>query len=483
MAFGFRTPKVVQQFGAAARDHCRSNAGIQAEVLQGEGSANTYEKAGTGSVINITFMSPTLTRTSAWQVSDIYTGSDHRAITMEIRDGRFKRKNTNVSTGFRVSTLDPQALISMMKGLAYDERKNANENAICIKKATNGGNGCPPVYWWTDAIAKARRKYHQARRQYMRSRGRPNFASLQRLYKSLRSALKKKISASKKQCFAKLCDDANARPWGTAYKLVMGKLAAFSQPTPTCPEQLSNIVAHLFPPSVALQPQQEPSPLQSVNISKFKNAAEVLAEVKRIKVEKAPGPDMIPNKALKIIMTERLEIFVRLFNACFAQRTFPEAWKMRGLVLLPKGNQNDNLAAYRPLCILNTVAKIYERLICNRIEVALSEGPGLSQYDAIGLVHKLASEAIQGARWRGGSKKYCLVPSYLVDIVSEYLSNRQLLTILRRAVEAMQFQQVFLRARSWVLPSGTACTTEYSTYSSLKELRSLASQTILLSSQ
>ncbi|XP_043064424.1 uncharacterized protein LOC122320310 [Drosophila ficusphila] len=242
-------------------------------TLANTGTANTYEKAGMGSVIDITFMSSTLTRTSAWQVSEIYTGSDHRAITMEIRDGRFKRKNTNASTGFRDSTLDPQALILMAEDLVYDERKNANENAVGIKKATwsacaasmqrrrAGGNGCPPVYWWTDAIAEARRKCHQARRQYMRSRGRPDFASLQRLYKSVRSALKKEISASKKQCFAKLCDDADTRPWGTAYKLVMGKLAAFSQPTPTCPEQLSNIVAQLFPPSVALQPQQEPSPL------------------------------------------------------------------------------------------------------------------------------------------------------------------------------------------------------------------------------
>ncbi|GBP82181.1 hypothetical protein EVAR_60291_1 [Eumeta japonica] len=72
----------------------------------------------------------------------------------------------------------------------------------------------------------------------------------------------------------------------------------------------------------------------------------------------------------------------------------------------------------RPLCMLNTADKIFERIIQQRIEAAVEPlladnlygfRKGRSTLDAINLVVNTAREAISGTRWKCGTKKYCLV--------------------------------------------------------------------------
>uniref|UniRef100_A0ABD2W289 Reverse transcriptase domain-containing protein n=1 Tax=Trichogramma kaykai TaxID=54128 RepID=A0ABD2W289_9HYME len=120
-------------------------------------------------------------------------------------------------------------------------------------------------------------------------------------------------------------------------------------------------------------------------------------------------------------------------------------------------------SSYRPLCMLDTVGKILERIICDRLEV-FTERPGSlserqygfrkrrSTIDAIEDVISIACEAIAGKRWYHGTKKYCavvtidvrnalhsarwdnifaalrrlLVPDYLLRIISSYFSTRVL---------------------------------------------------------
>ncbi|XP_070067110.1 uncharacterized protein [Drosophila virilis] len=102
---------------------------------------------------------------------------------------------------------------------------------------------------------------------------------------------------------------------------------------------------------------------------------EVLSIAAKLKADKSPGPDGIPNGRL---------------------------------VLIPKpGKELDDPSSYRPLCMLDTMGKIFERIICNRLECKLAEVRGLSERqfgfrkhrsttDAIRAVAELAEDAIQG---------------------------------------------------------------------------------------
>ncbi|XP_046868751.1 uncharacterized protein LOC124461242 [Drosophila willistoni] len=80
----------------------------------------------------------------------------------------------------------------------------------------------------------------------------------------------------------------------------------------------------------------------------------------------------------------------------------------------------DIASSYRPICLIDTVGKVLEGLINTRLNDLISRSNGLSEnqfgfrkarstIDAISKVVNIAANAIEGSRWKGGSKKYCLV--------------------------------------------------------------------------
>ncbi|KAM8702705.1 hypothetical protein ACLKA7_000835 [Drosophila subpalustris] len=153
-------------------------------------------------------------------------------------------------------TLDDDALLIMMDTMhiqaSDDAYVYANNKALAIQNASNvsmlqkrkGGNYRKPVHWWNGNIADARKQCLVARRRQQRSRGRPNFLQLLDVYREKRAILKRTFKRSKALCWDNLCAEADEKPFGTAYKIVMGKLAR--RPMPTDPEQLLDIVTTLF---------------------------------------------------------------------------------------------------------------------------------------------------------------------------------------------------------------------------------------------
>ncbi|XP_070855029.1 uncharacterized protein [Drosophila suzukii] len=76
--------------------------------------------------------------------------------------------------------------------------------------------------------------------------------------------------------------------------------------------------------------------------------AEVLAALRKTKIEKAPGPDGIPNCALHTMVANYPGMFTEMYNRFLTQRTFPIGCKRQRLVLIPKpGKNSTNLERYR----------------------------------------------------------------------------------------------------------------------------------------
>lgn len=88
----------------------------------------------------------------------------------------------------------------------------------------------------------------------------------------------------------------------------------------------------------------------------------------------APGPDGIPGRVWVLtqdVLGNRLR---QLFNG---NGMFPAIWKEARLVLLKKeGRPEDSPSAYRPICLLDEVGKLFERIIATRLNIHLvREGP------------------------------------------------------------------------------------------------------------
>ncbi|KAH8303893.1 hypothetical protein KR059_009212, partial [Drosophila kikkawai] len=175
-----------------------------------------------------------------------------------------------------------------------------------------------PTFWWSDEIADLRSKCLHARRQMTRARGSSRLVECSEAYKSARRALKLAIREAKRECFLRLCDEAENDPWGGAYRLVVKGLKAGST-APSDPEALDSIA--LFPrgaPVVLTQSSAERHPNVDCEVSE----GEVIRTGRSVRPKKAPGPDAVPNRALKLAIALHPKEFATLYAICLQEGTF-----------------------------------------------------------------------------------------------------------------------------------------------------------------
>lgn len=187
------------------------------------------------------------------------------------------------------------------------------------------------------------------------------------------------IRKVKDEAWKKLCDEVKHDPWGRPYKLVMEKL---SKPPPIpeldTPGRIEQIVSGLFPKHPIRDRYATPHPPLAENLRKI-DKTEICLAARSLKSNIAPGPDGITNEAVKTIVALKPEVLETMYNTCLNEGVFPKVWKRARLVLLRKGNkQLDNLSSYRPLCLLDCLGKLFEKVIDNRLRRYLDESDGLN---------------------------------------------------------------------------------------------------------
>ena len=192
--------------------------------------------------------------------------------------------------------------------------------------------------------------------------------------------------------------------------------------------------------------------------------SELKRAAKRLVPGKAPGSDGIPNEVLRTTIREKPQLILDLLNTCLERGHFPKQWKRQKLVLIPKSKNKDPKApsSWRPLCMLDSTGKLYERMILNRVQLELDnpENKGLSEmqygfragrstFNAVQEVQKIVNKAFSMKPKLGG---FCAVvtldvknafntanwehiyqapnrrlPLYLMRVTSSYLEDRTLM--------------------------------------------------------
>ena len=95
---------------------------------------------------------------------------------------------------------------------------------------------------------------------------------------------------------------------------------------------------------------------------------EIQDNLRSMKGYKAPGPDKLPPISLKMAPVEYLERLKNLYNACLRKNHHPKSWKEAKLILIPKPGKNHSTPdGYRPLSMLNSIAKLYEKIMTKRL--------------------------------------------------------------------------------------------------------------------
>jgi hypothetical protein len=114
--------------------------------------------------------------------------------------------------------------------------------------------------------------------------------------------------------------------------------------------------------------------LTTASEPKLTNPEEVQEAIRGLKVSKAPGPNGLPNRALKHLPQRVVSLLVQIFNAILLTHYFPTMWKHpRMISTLEPGKDSALPSSYRPISLLETIGKIFEKILLFRILHEVSE--------------------------------------------------------------------------------------------------------------
>lgn len=261
--------------------------------------------------------------------------------------------------------------------------------------------------------------------------------------------LRNSIIKSQSLTWKKLCEDLNENVWGNGYKIVCKKFKINTTKSISTGSKLE-AARKLFPQQWNLPSINEAEvPLFTLD--------ELLEVLTKIKNKKAPGPDGLVPEVVKLLIKTAPDFCLRLFNSLLLKGDFPDIWKTAQLVLIEKPKKStDREQSYRPICLLDGMGKVLERLLKIRLEEEIVRKGGLSpmQYgftagkstiDAMLEVQKIAKQAkndkklcaltmvdvrnaFNSCPWKGilNELKERNISDYLKNILANYLKNRKI---------------------------------------------------------
>ena len=126
-------------------------------------------------------------------------------------------------------------------------------------------------------------------------------------------------------------------------------------------------------PISEIDPLAYVSPVEGVFSFQRINAQKVIKLLKAIDVSKATGLDKIPIRFLKIATEVVAPSLTGIFNQSLVTGIFPSDWKMAKVSPIFKNGSKSDLNNYRPISVIPTVAKIFEKIIYDQLYQYLSD--------------------------------------------------------------------------------------------------------------
>ena len=124
----------------------------------------------------------------------------------------------------------------------------------------------------------------------------------------------------------------------------------------------------------------EPNPEQRVDIPYTITKEQVEETIQKLPNGKVAGPDNVPYEILKEIAPEISEGLAQAFTERLASGSLPKVFRDTTTVVLRKDKKKDYSlpGSYRLIALENSLAKVLEKIIANRIVQAAEENEMLS---------------------------------------------------------------------------------------------------------
>ena len=255
------------------------------------------------------------------------------------------------------------------------ERLRRDMSAACdasMPRSVPGYRRDQCVYWWTPEIAETRARCVRARRRLQRARRRRRTRDEEEIsryyeaYREIRLTMQREIKIAKARSWMELIESVESDPWGRPYRLVK-KLRPRAPPLTASmdPALLAKVIGTLFlrrDNNARQTGLSSPSGETTEWSEELRVTQEELLDATKRMASRdvAPGPDGIPGRVWAESMTTLAPRLRHLFTICLRAGVYPRIWRTERLVLLKKeGRPLDSPSAYRSVCLLDEIGKLY----------------------------------------------------------------------------------------------------------------------------
>ena len=222
-------------------------------------------------------------------------------------------------------------------------------------------------------IRKRKRQYHIAKRTNSQS----DWEKFKRLRNKTTLAIKTAKKTQLDNCIERLNTNSNSKSWWSIIKQFLSPSrnqnsipALKNGDIPVTDDTTkSEIFNDYFVSQTSLNDSNKADPIPPVYnlISTLSDIhileSDVSDTLKTLKTGKAVGPDKINNRLLIEAATELSKPLADMFNKSMQIGIYPNSWKIASVVPVFKKGDRSIVSNYRPISLLSTISKVFERIV------------------------------------------------------------------------------------------------------------------------
>ena len=110
------------------------------------------------------------------------------------------------------------------------------------------------------------------------------------------------------------------------------------------------------------------------------NEVEIRTAFKKLKGNRAIGPDGLPAYIIKGCGEFLLKPLLCIFNLSLKTLTYPTDWRISKVIPVLKGGIKRDVTNYRPITLVNAISRVFEIVILNRIYDEVKHSISLHQH-------------------------------------------------------------------------------------------------------
>lgn len=367
----------------------------------------TFETVNGQSNVDITIISEDMIGScTSWNVSPVCTTSDHNLIIFEVTSKYAINRKFIKYNGFNIKRANWNIFKNLLE-IEFEESKmdvlynsdsekaarlfNDSLNRVCEKSIPEKKCCNQSVPWWNEELSKMRKDLNRARRNITRNKKLHLLDCLESAklnYKRIRNKYVAGIRRAKQKSWQNfVTKETNKDPWSIPYKIVRDKIKKNEIVTSVILKDGSNtktweetIKAFIdkcvskndktIETNVHKRIIREVEEYKNYNLENVITMNEIGTAINKLKNNTAPGIDKFTTEIIKQVWNTIPNSMYNILNNCMRNKVFPRLWKKSKLKIILKGSNKDKkqLNSYRPISLIPTMSKIFERIIMGRIQ-------------------------------------------------------------------------------------------------------------------